>query len=148
MTEPIDEYAVQQLKEFEDHKLVCASKEGLELEETEEEKAALTAAKADNAKLCKVIKDVLGDKVEKVEVSSRLVNLPLRPGHLRVGLVRQLRAHHEGPGPPRQHHDVLHGRQEVHGDQPRPHARQGSPRPDRRGRDQRPHTRTLNYILL
>jgi molecular chaperone HtpG len=76
MTEPIDEYAVQQLKEFEDHKLVCASKEGLELEETEEEKAALTAAKADNAKLCKVIKDVLGDKVEKVEVSSRLVNSP------------------------------------------------------------------------
>merc|ERR1739845_332832 len=44
MTEPIDEYVVQQLKEFEP--------------------------------LCKVMKDVLDKKVEKVVVSSRLVSSP------------------------------------------------------------------------
>merc|ERR1712216_219060 len=34
MVDPIDEYAVQQLKEYDGHKLVCCTKEGLELDET------------------------------------------------------------------------------------------------------------------
>jgi len=38
MIEPIDEYCVQQLKEYEGKKLVCATKEGLTLEDSEEEK--------------------------------------------------------------------------------------------------------------
>ena len=77
MVEPIDEYCTQQLKEFDGHKLVCATKEGLELDETEEEKKEAEEKKAANEGLCKVMKDVLGDKVEKVIVSSRIVDSPL-----------------------------------------------------------------------
>lgn len=76
MVDPIDEYSVQQLKEYEGKKLVCVTKEGLELEETEEEKKHREEMKAANENLCKVMKDILGDKVEKVVVSSRVVDSP------------------------------------------------------------------------
>lgn len=76
MTEPIDEYAVQQLKEYEDKKLVCVTKEGLKLPETEEERTKLDAEKASIENLCKVVKETLGDKVEKVIASERLYTSP------------------------------------------------------------------------
>ena len=76
MTDPIDEYAVQQLKEYDGHKLVCATKEGLKLEETEEEKASAEEQKAAFEPLCRLMKDILGDKVEKVLVSDRIVDSP------------------------------------------------------------------------
>ncbi|XP_076904976.1 heat shock cognate protein 80-like [Bidens hawaiensis] len=76
MVDAIDEYAVGQLKEFEGKKLVSATKEGLKLNETEDEKQKNEALKAKFEGLCKVIKDVLGDKVEKVIVSDRVVDSP------------------------------------------------------------------------
>merc|ERR1712054_215701 len=76
MVDPIDEYAVQQLKEYDGKKLVCATKEGLELEETEDEKKAWEEAKTAFEGLCKNMKDVLGDKVEKVICSQRVVDSP------------------------------------------------------------------------
>jgi len=76
MTDPIDEYAVQQLKEFDGKKLMCASKEGLEFEETEAEKKSFEDEKAATESLCKLIKEVLGDKVEKVVISKRLADSP------------------------------------------------------------------------
>eukprot|EP00184_Porphyridium_aerugineum_P005844 CAMPEP_0184706398 /NCGR_PEP_ID=MMETSP0313-20130426/36738_1 /TAXON_ID=2792 /ORGANISM="Porphyridium aerugineum, Strain SAG 1380-2" /LENGTH=698 /DNA_ID=CAMNT_0027167951 /DNA_START=127 /DNA_END=2223 /DNA_ORIENTATION=+ len=76
MVEPIDEYCVQQLKEYEGKKLVCCTKEGMDIEETEEDKKARDAEKASFENLCTVIKDILADKVEKVIVSDRLSDSP------------------------------------------------------------------------
>merc|ERR1712223_171122 len=76
MTEPIDEYVVQQLKEFDGKNLVSVTKEGLELPEDEEEKKKKEADKEKYEGLCKVMKDILDKKVEKVVVSSRLVSSP------------------------------------------------------------------------
>merc|ERR1711923_64742 len=76
MTEPIDEYVVQQLKEFDGKNLVSVTKEGLELPEDDEEKKRYEEAKANFEGLCKVMKEILDKKVEKVVVSNRLVSSP------------------------------------------------------------------------
>jgi len=76
LVDPIDEYAVQQLKEYDGKKLVCVTKEGLELPEDEEEKKRLEEQKAEYEDLCKVMKEILDKKVEKVAVSNRLVDSP------------------------------------------------------------------------
>ncbi|XP_039597072.1 heat shock protein 90, alpha (cytosolic), class A member 1, tandem duplicate 2 [Polypterus senegalus] len=76
MIEPIDEYCVQQLKEFEGKTLVSVTKEGLELPEDEEEKKKQEEKKAKFENLCKIMKDILEKKVEKVAVSNRLVSSP------------------------------------------------------------------------
>jgi molecular chaperone HtpG len=76
MVDPIDEYAVQQLKEYDGKKLVCCTKEGLQLDETEEEKAKKEEVKSQYEALCRLMKDILGDKVEKVLVSDRVVDSP------------------------------------------------------------------------
>nr|CAA06694.1 heat shock protein 90 [Brugia pahangi] len=76
MTDPIDEYCVQQLKEYDGKKLVSVTKEGLELPESEEEKKKFEEDKVKFENLCKVMKDILEKKVEKVAVSNRLVSSP------------------------------------------------------------------------
>ena len=76
MTEPIDEYCTQQLKEFEGHKLVCVTKEGLQFDESEDEKTRKEEQKAALKPLCEKIKEILGDRVEKVQVSDRIVDSP------------------------------------------------------------------------
>ncbi|XP_067119896.1 heat shock protein 83-like [Centruroides vittatus] len=76
MIEPIDEYCVQQLKEYDGKQLTSVTKEGLELPEDEEEKKKREEDKAKYENLCKVIKDILDKKVEKVVVSNRLVTSP------------------------------------------------------------------------
>ncbi|ORX79624.1 heat shock protein HSP82 [Anaeromyces robustus] len=76
LVDPIDEYMVQQLKEYDGHTLQSVTKEGLELEEDEEEKKKREEEKAQFEELCKTIKEILGDKVEKVVLSNRIVNSP------------------------------------------------------------------------
>jgi len=76
MVDPIDEYCVQQLKEYEGKKLKSCTKEGLDLNEDEDEKKNFEELKADFEPLCKLVKEVLGDRVEKVVVSNRVVDSP------------------------------------------------------------------------
>merc|ERR1712072_908181 len=76
MVDPIDEYCVQQLKEYDGKKLVAVTKEGLNLEKTEDEKKEFEEKKAACENLCKLMKEVLGDKAEKVVVSDRLTSSP------------------------------------------------------------------------
>jgi len=76
MVDPIDEYCVQQLKEYDGKTLVSVTKEGLELPTDEEEKKAFEEKKAKLEDLCKAMKDILDKKVEKVSVSNRLVSSP------------------------------------------------------------------------
>merc|ERR1711898_22987 len=76
MIDPIDEYCVQQLKEYDGKKLVSVTKEGLKFDESEEDKKAFEELKADYEPLCKLMKEILGDKTEKVVVSERLTDAP------------------------------------------------------------------------
>jgi len=76
MVEPIDEYVVQQLKEYDGKTLISVTKEGLELPEDEDEKKRREELKTQFEGLCKVIQEILDKKVEKVIVSNRLVSSP------------------------------------------------------------------------
>jgi len=76
MVEPIDEYCVQQLKEYDGKDLTCITKEGLKLPEDEDEAKIMEEKKTKFEPLCKVIKDILDKNIEKVAVSNRLVQSP------------------------------------------------------------------------
>ena len=76
LVDPINKYAITQLKEFYGKKLVCMTKEGLKLEETNDEKKAHEAEATQFEDLCKTIKEALGDKVEKVIVSNHITDSP------------------------------------------------------------------------
>ena len=76
LTDPIDEYCFQQLNEYEDHKLMCITKENCEIDETEEEKKEFEELKAKFEPVCGKIKDIIGSDCEKVVISKRLVVTP------------------------------------------------------------------------
>ncbi|EHB08927.1 Putative heat shock protein HSP 90-beta-3 [Heterocephalus glaber] len=84
MTEPIDEYCIQQLKEFDGKSLVSVTKEGLELPEDEEEKKKVEESKAKLENLCKLMKEILDKKVEKAKK-----HLEINPDHPIVETLRQ-----------------------------------------------------------
>eukprot|EP01054_Gregarina_sp_Poly1_P001340 Gregarina_sp_Poly_1__1339@NODE_1330_length_4361_cov_1345_781090_g805_i1_p1_GENE_NODE_1330_length_4361_cov_1345_781090_g805_i1NODE_1330_length_4361_cov_1345_781090_g805_i1_p1_ORF_typecomplete_len735_score169_67HSP90/PF00183_18/5_1e187HATPase_c_3/PF13589_6/4_7e25HATPase_c/PF02518_26/0_0018U79_P34/PF03064_16/0_015Tim54/PF11711_8/0_11RNA_pol_Rpc4/PF05132_14/0_14AAA_assoc_C/PF09821_9/5_7e03AAA_assoc_C/PF09821_9/0_24Herpes_LMP1/PF05297_11/0_13SAM_3/PF18016_1/0_34MDM1/PF15501_6/0_029MDM1/PF15501_6/9_3e len=76
MVDPIDEYVVQQLREFDGKKLQSCTKEGLELADSEEEKKSFEELKSKFEPLCKLMKEVLHDKAEKVVCSQRVTDSP------------------------------------------------------------------------
>merc|ERR1712164_186064 len=76
LVDPIDEYMVQQMKDYDDKKLKSVTKEGLDIDETDDEKKKREEEKAKFESLCKLMKDILGDKVEKVVLGTRIDESP------------------------------------------------------------------------
>lgn len=83
MVDPIDEYAMQQLKDFTAekdgpaHKFICITRENTDLDLTDEEKQTMEDEKKANEELCKVIKSTLDKKIDKAVVSKRIVESPV-----------------------------------------------------------------------
>ena len=76
MAEPMDEYVMQQLREFDGKKFVCVSKEGELFEETDEEKEKKVKDQEKYMGLCGQIKTILGESVLSVKVSDRITESP------------------------------------------------------------------------
>jgi len=76
MTDPIDEYCMQAMKDYDGKKFICITKGNFEVEESDDEKKQFEDEKKANENLCKIIKETLGEKVEKVEISKRLSDSP------------------------------------------------------------------------
>merc|ERR1719403_88907 len=72
LVDPIDEYAIQQLKDYQGKSMACATKEGLDLGLTEEEKKKAEETKASFEEEKKKAEEILGKKVEKVIISDRM----------------------------------------------------------------------------
>ena len=70
MRDPLDEYVMQRLREYDGKKFVSVTKEGLELDLDEDEAAELKKAKEDTKKLCTKMKEILGEKFEKVALKT------------------------------------------------------------------------------
>lgn len=76
-TEAIDEYVAQNLREFNGKTLQDITKEGVELgDEKEHQKKVLKAYEEKYESFTKWLKELLGDKVDKVEVSDKLESAP------------------------------------------------------------------------
>ena len=73
VADPVDEYAVQQLKEFDGTKLKPTTKEGLDFGD-QDEKKTLEELKIEPEPLRKLMKEALGDKVEEAIVNDRIVD--------------------------------------------------------------------------
>ena len=55
---------------------MCCTKEGLKFDETDDDKKKQEELASSFEPLCRIVKDILGDKVEKVLVSDRIVDSP------------------------------------------------------------------------
>lgn len=77
LTEPVDEYVMQSIREYKDKKIVSADSEELKLEKLDQEQEGESLNKRDTKSVCKWLKDTLKDKVSEVEVGDRLIDSPV-----------------------------------------------------------------------
>ena len=76
MVDPLDEYITQQVRNYKDKKLVNITKENIDLNDSEHEKADFEKDKEDFKSVCEYFKTVIGDDIEKVVISNKLANSP------------------------------------------------------------------------
>ena len=76
MVDPIDEYCIQQLREYQGNQLVCVTKESLKFEYDDNEKKQWEDCVNEFKPLTEKIKQILGPNVEKVVLSERVVDSP------------------------------------------------------------------------
>ena len=75
MTDPIDEYTIQELNGFKGKKLISVAQSHVDLND-DTEKKEFEQLKKQNVKLCNTIKEILDSKLEKVVISPRLNETP------------------------------------------------------------------------
>lgn len=77
LTEPVDEYCIQAMPEFDGKKFQNVAKEGLQLGDGEKAKEAFEAIQKTYEPLITWLKDIaLRDKIEKAQISQRLTKSP------------------------------------------------------------------------
>ena len=77
LTEPVDEYVMQSLREFKEKKIISADSDELKLEKLDEEPVGESLDKKAIKKLTKWIKESLKERVSDVETGERLINSPV-----------------------------------------------------------------------
>ena len=77
LTEPVDEYVMQSLREYKDKKIISADSDELKLDKLEQESDGESLDKKSIKKLTKWLKDSMKDRVSEVETGERLINSPV-----------------------------------------------------------------------
>jgi TNF receptor-associated protein 1 len=77
LTEPVDEYVMQSLREFKEKKIISADSDELKLDKLEDQPGGESLDKKAIKKLSKWIKESLTDRVSEVETGERLINSPV-----------------------------------------------------------------------
>jgi len=76
MTDPLDEYLMQSLTEFDNKQFQSVTKDGLKFGDDDSEKDRLAKQKEEFKDLTTWLQGVYGDKVEKVVISNRIAKSP------------------------------------------------------------------------
>jgi len=77
LTEPVDEYVMQSLREFKEKKIISADSDELKLDKLDQEPTGEPLDGKAVKKLSKWIKQSLEDRVSEVETGERLINSPV-----------------------------------------------------------------------
>ena len=77
LTEPVDEYVMQSVREYKEKKIISADSDELKLEKLDQEPEGKALKKKDTKSLCKWLKESLKEKVSEVETGDRLIDSPV-----------------------------------------------------------------------